>query len=160
MSQPTYNLRNIRKLLTVAFTDDELRQLCYDVSQFRPVYEQFSAGMGKGQMIQHLIEYCERKGLMEELLAVVRDEVPGRYAEFENKLGHGPASGETDSSSALAKDNSDVEHLQKLLTTNTRRLHALQEQAALYGISTPPQIKLQIEDLEAEITDLKQQLKS
>ena len=160
MSQPTYNLRNIRKLLTATFTDAELRQLCYDVSRFRPVYEQFSDGMGKGQMIQHLIEYCERKGLMEELLEVVQDEVPGRYAEFEDKLRHGPGPRGTSSPAAPTKDNSDAEHLQKLITTNTRRLHALQEQAALYGISTPPHIKLQIEDLETEIADLKQKLKS
>jgi hypothetical protein len=160
MSQPTYNLRNIRKLLTMAFTDGELRQLCYDVSQFRPAYEKFSAGMGKGQMIQHLIEHSERKGLMEKLLEVVRDEVPDRYAEFEGKLRHGSAPGETDSSGTPAKDNSYVEHLQKRLTTSTRRLYALQEEASFYGISTPPHIKLQIEDLEAEIADLKQKLKS
>ena len=74
MSQPAYNLRNIRKLLTTAFTDQELSQLCYEIPEFRPVYEQFTAGMSKDQMIQRLIEYCERKVLMGQLLAIVKEE--------------------------------------------------------------------------------------
>lgn len=34
-----YNLSNIRALLTEGFTDEDLRHLCYDISDFRPVYD-------------------------------------------------------------------------------------------------------------------------
>ena len=63
-----------------------------------------------------------------------------------------------DESLSATTNNADAEHLQKLLATKTRRLYALQEQEALYGVSTPPEIKIQIEDLEAEITELKERL--
>ena len=53
----------------------------------------------------------------------------------------------------------DMQHLTGLLQTKTRRLYKLQQQAAMYGISTPPEIQMQIEDLEIEIAELKQQLR-
>jgi len=135
-----YNLRDIRKLLTDAFTDVELRQLCYDTPKFRPVYEQFSTGMSKTQMVQLLLEFGERKGLLAELLEVVRDEVPEKYAGFE-------------------AGQSEIEHLNKLIADKTRRLYLLQEKAAKYGLSTPPEVAIEIEDLETEITTLKRKLK-
>ena len=156
MGQTTYHLRNIRKLLTTAFTDDELRQLCYDEPPFRPVYEQFSAGMSKDQIIQRLIEYCERKGLMTNLLEIVEEEVPAIYNDFAGKLVSG--GGETSTAPQTVGRAEEIKQLQTLITTNTRRLYKLQQQAAAYGISTPPEIQLQIEDLEAEIAELKQQL--
>ena len=156
MGQTTYHLRNIRKLLTTAFTDEELRQLCYDEPPFRPVYEQFSAGMSKDQIIQRLIEYCERKGLMTNLLEIVEEEVPAIYNDFAGKLVSG--GGETSTAPQTVGRAEEIKQLQTLITTNTRRLYKLQQQAAAYGISTPPEIQLQIEDLEAEIAELKQQL--
>ncbi|MEO7910750.1 MAG: hypothetical protein ABIV47_13975, partial [Roseiflexaceae bacterium] len=41
-----------------------------------------------------------------------------------------------------------------ILREKKRRLHDLEEQRARYGIDTPPQIKNEIEDLEAEIAKL------
>jgi len=158
MGQPTYQLRNIRKLLTTAFSDEELRQLCYDESQFRPVYEQFVTGMSKNQMVQRLLEYCERKGLLDELLEIVEEETPAAYSNFAGKL----VSGSTMESSAAPQPvvgGDDVKQLQTLLATHTRRLHLLQQQAAKYGLSTPPEVQMQIEDLEIEIAELKQQLR-
>jgi hypothetical protein len=157
MGQPTYKLRNIRKLLTTVFTDEELRRLCYDESQFRPVYEQFSAGMSKDQVVQRLMEYCERKGLLGNLLEIVEEEAPTAYNNFAGKLVSG---GQTETSVApqAIGHAEEIEQLQKLITTNTRRLYKLQQQAAAYGLSTPPEIQLQIEDLEAEIAELKQKL--
>jgi hypothetical protein len=158
MDQPTYNFRNIRKLLTAAFSDEELRQLCYDLPQFRPIYEkEFSTGMSKGKMIQQLLEYCDHKGLMAELLTVIREEVPDRYAEFAGKLRYGEAVGKP---SAMRDPETAAKHIRNLVKQKTRRLHALQEQEALYGISTPPEIRIQIEDLEAEIVELKEKLNS
>jgi replicative DNA helicase len=157
MGQPTYKLRNIRKLLTTAFTDEELRRLCYDESQFRPVYEQFSAGMSKDQIVHRLLEYCERKGLLGDLLEIVQEENPAAYNKFSGKLVSGGAESASTTSQAIGS-NEEIDQLQKLLTTNTRRLYKLQDQAAKYGLSTPPEIQIEIEDLEAEIVELKQKL--
>lgn len=157
MGQPTYKLRNIRKLLTTAFTDEELRQLCYDEPKFRPVYEQFSAGMSKDQIVHRLLEYCERKGLLGDLLEIIEEEVPAAYNNFAGKL----VSGEKVETSAVPQAvgrEEEVEQLQTLIATNTRRLYKLQQQAASYGLSTPPEIQIQIEDLETEIAELKQKL--
>jgi hypothetical protein len=71
----------IRNLLTAAFNDDDLTILCFD--HFRPVYEQFSAGMTKSQKIQLLIEYCGRNRSFDQLLALVREHNPAQFAQFE-----------------------------------------------------------------------------
>jgi hypothetical protein len=63
------------------------------------------------------------------------------------------------SSPVAAGPDRDRQHLENLLNTKTRRLHILQQQAAMYGISTPPEVQIQIEDLEDEIAAIKQQLK-
>ena len=60
-TSPKFNFKNIRTLLTEGFTDEELRRLCYDELQFRPVYYQLGSEMGKGGVIDRLIEYTEQK---------------------------------------------------------------------------------------------------
>ncbi|MCB0194690.1 MAG: hypothetical protein KDJ65_22250 [Anaerolineae bacterium] len=76
-----FNLKNIRTLLREGFTDGELRRLCYD--DFRPVYDQLSREMGKGQVIDRLIEYTERKDLIERLLSVTKELNPKKYKEHQ-----------------------------------------------------------------------------
>jgi hypothetical protein len=157
MSQPAYNLRNIRKLLTTAFTDQELSQLCFDVPEFKPVYEQFTVGMSKDQMIQRLIEYCERKVLMGQLLTIVEEEAPEQYAQFADGLIVGEKKAEPASASGSTMPD-ETDFLRKLIIEKTRYLQTLQLQAAKFGISAPPHIVLQIEDLEKEIAELRQRL--
>lgn len=158
MSQPPYNFRNIRKLLAAAFSDDELRQLCYDVPEFRGAYEEFSAGLGKDQMIQKLIAYCDRKVIMGKLLTVISEEAPEQYALFSDNLIVGGKKPETVPSPSPPAIPNESEFLQKLITEKIRYLHKLQLQAAKYGISAPPQIVIEIEDLEKEIAELQQRL--
>jgi hypothetical protein len=74
-----YNIANIRALFTEGFDDQELRTLCFDIPDFRTVYEQFAAGMSKVDIIQRLIEYAERHMQMETLLALARELNPARY---------------------------------------------------------------------------------
>lgn len=158
MSQPAYNLRAIRKLLSAVFKrSEDLYIFCTDFSEFKPVTEQFSAGMGKDQMIQHLIEYCERKVLMTRLLEVVKVEDPAQYALFESEI-FGEKRIETPLASNLPTIPDESEQLQKLLIQNTRILYELQLQEAQYGLATPPHIKIQIEDLENKIDELKRKL--
>lgn len=77
-----YNLRRLRKFLTQCFSDQELRALCFDISTFRPVYEQFGAQTDKGQMVQYLLEFTERQVLLKQLLMELRQLNPRQYIAF------------------------------------------------------------------------------
>lgn len=79
-----YDTSTIRQLLGAAFDDEELKSLCFD--HFREVYEAFSAGMSKNDMIQRLIEHCDRQGRFEELLHHVERLNPYQYEQFESRL--------------------------------------------------------------------------
>ena len=158
MGQPAYDLKTVRRLLTAAFGDEELNQFCLENSEFRPVYEQFSAGMSKTQKIQRLIEYCERKVLMKRLLALVKEEHARQYAEFESELIIGGTKVELSQPDDLSLGSDEIKFLQDMITIKTRSLQHLQLQAAKYGISVPVHIALEIEDLEKEIAGLKQKL--
>ena len=46
MTGPIYHLANIRNLLTEGFDDQDLRALCLDVPNFRPVYDRLAKNTG------------------------------------------------------------------------------------------------------------------
>ena len=75
----SYNLNNIRTLLTEGFTDDELRRLCYDVPDFRPVYDELASETGKAKIIDRLIEHTERHLQLDALLTLTKAHNPARY---------------------------------------------------------------------------------
>ena len=50
--------------------------------------------------------------------------------------------------------------LKKIISQKRRHLQKLQEQQAAFGLHTPPYVLLQIEDLEAEIEDLQEELET
>jgi hypothetical protein len=156
MPQPReYNTEVIRELVNDSFTAEELYQLCYD--KFRAVYSKFAPGTSKAGMIQHLIEYGEMHGQLAKLLSVIQEKAPHQYAVYKDKL----LQGTTEAVSAPSDlPDAEIEQLKKLIAKNTRRLHALQLKAAQYGLSTPPEVTIEIEDLEAEIAELKRKLKS
>ena len=82
------NTADIRKFLTEFFSDEELTTLCFDY--FRDVYEDFAAGMAKGQKVQRLIERCDRREAMPNLLAALHAE---RTTQYEARFGaQAPAS--------------------------------------------------------------------
>ena len=76
-SQPT--TAEIRRFLVEFFSDDELATLCFDY--FRDVYDDFASSMTKGQKIQLLIERCERRGILSNLLAAIQGARPELYKE-------------------------------------------------------------------------------
>jgi hypothetical protein len=80
-----WNTAAIRDLLIAAFSDEELTPLCFD--HFRPVYENLSTGMTKGQKIQLLLDYCVRQQGLEELLKRIKERTPAQYARFASRLG-------------------------------------------------------------------------
>ena len=73
---------DIRKFLTELFNDEELTTLCYDY--FRDVYDDFALGMSKGQKIQRLIERCDHREAIPNLLAALAAE---RAAQYDARFG-------------------------------------------------------------------------
>ncbi len=49
-------------------------------------------------------------------------------------------------------------HLEGVIKTKTRRLQKLEEKKALFGFSTDPVVNIEIEDINAELTQLKREL--
>ncbi|MBN1889182.1 MAG: hypothetical protein JW850_14410 [Thermoflexales bacterium] len=92
-----YNTADIRRFLIQSLSDDEFTALCFD--DFRDVHEQLSAGMTRGQKVQLLLDYCERRGKMTELLAVIRD----REAPEEKAATGRPAAQESGSRSVKVR---------------------------------------------------------
>ena len=70
---------DIRRFLVDTFSDEDLKTLCFDY--FRDVYDDFTTGMTKGQMIQLLIERCVRREALANLEAALRAERPDQYVK-------------------------------------------------------------------------------
>ncbi len=79
----SYNLPNIRTLLTQGFSNEELRRFCYDRPEFRPVDNDLADLTGTTQLIDKLLRYAERKLLMETLLTWARQTNPARYEQHQ-----------------------------------------------------------------------------
>jgi hypothetical protein len=76
------NLKNIRTLLTKGFTGEELRILCYDEPEFKAVYNNLSQGSSTATIALELVDYADRKRLIEKLLALIKEHNPARYDEY------------------------------------------------------------------------------
>lgn len=74
-----YQLRNIRALLTEGFSKDELRRLCYDVEEFRPVHDALTSKLNKSEIVDEIITYGYRRLLLDMLLNLVKQDNPRRY---------------------------------------------------------------------------------
>ncbi|MBN1889891.1 MAG: metallophosphoesterase [Thermoflexales bacterium] len=75
-----YDLQAVRELLSAAFSDGDVVTLAFD--RFRAVYEDISGGMGKSDKIRRLVDWCERHGSLETLLAEVKQRNPHQYARY------------------------------------------------------------------------------
>ena len=79
-----YNLATIRKLVSTAFNDDELKAFCFD--HFPDVYQDFTAGQTQGQRVQLLLDFAARQGQIPRLLAAIAQANPHQYERFEGDL--------------------------------------------------------------------------
>ena len=71
----------IRHFLKKTFSDEELTTLSFDY--FPEVYQDFSSGMSKSNKIQLLLDYCQRRGQLPALQAMLERERPEQYqAQF------------------------------------------------------------------------------
>ncbi len=79
MMATTYIRQNVRNLLREGFDDRELRRFCFDLSTFRPVYDQLSQETGKDDIIDLLLQYAFQKNLVENLLLWAKEQNPAKY---------------------------------------------------------------------------------
>lgn len=82
----TYNSEVIHRLLSAAFTVEELRRFCRDRQIFQPVVDDFGPNYNMNQMIDRVIDYCDTKNLWNELLTEVRQLNPRQYQRFESEI--------------------------------------------------------------------------
>lgn len=81
---PRFNTNGLRNLLSAALSDSDLTTLAFDY--FRPVYEDFGPGMAKSMKIQALVDYCDRNGLLPELVSRLAQANPYQYERFKSQL--------------------------------------------------------------------------
>ena len=72
-------LENIRILLNEGFSDEELRDLAFDMPEFEPFYHELSQTTSKARIIEQLIEFANRKVLLDKLLDWAKKQNPTRY---------------------------------------------------------------------------------
>jgi hypothetical protein len=105
----TYNLTNIRALLTQGFGPEDLRRLIYDTPDFRPVYNELAQNTGKAEIISKLMEYAEQNLKMDQLLALLQAHNPVRYEHHQPYSSEdSPASTPPDTSSTSSPPASSV----------------------------------------------------
>ncbi len=93
--------------------------------------------------------------IVEDIVGIInKEDVPDkRAATAPDSLA---ATAASPSPSFRSSQISDLEHVQTLIEEKKRRLYRLEIQKAQYGLSTPPEIHIQIEDLQQELEDLDQ----
>ncbi|MCL4301278.1 MAG: hypothetical protein KJ077_36590 [Anaerolineae bacterium] len=74
-----YNLRNIRALLIKGFSDEELRNLCFDIPDFKPVYHQLAQNSGKTEIVSRLLAHAEQTFQLDQLLVLAQEANPAGY---------------------------------------------------------------------------------
>jgi formylglycine-generating enzyme required for sulfatase activity len=77
-----HNIATIHQLLLAAFTPEELRRFCYKRPTFRPIVDLFGPGLGFTDMVDRVVEYCDRHVLLDQLLTEVAQTNPRQYARF------------------------------------------------------------------------------
>jgi len=80
----SYNTATLRKLLTAAFSDEDLTAFCFD--HFREVYYKFGRGLSPTEKVQLLLEYSEQNLAFEKLLSLVEAENPTQFQRFKPLL--------------------------------------------------------------------------
>lgn len=71
------NLADLRRFLTERFNDEELTALCFD--HFHEVYRNFGEGTTVSAKALALVDYCQRRDRLPELLAVLEQERPESF---------------------------------------------------------------------------------
>ncbi|MFK7802428.1 MAG: hypothetical protein AB8G95_12400 [Anaerolineae bacterium] len=79
-----YDLEQIRKLLSDAFSSGEIGTLAFD--RFQEVYNDFASGMGKRQMIEAIVEHAHKRGQIPTMLDYIKKENSYQFGRYADKL--------------------------------------------------------------------------
>jgi formylglycine-generating enzyme required for sulfatase activity len=82
-----YNLAAVRDLIRDAFTVRDLKRFCQDRPAFRPLLGLFAQNPNLEDMIDAIVEHCEKQVLFAELLAGIQISNPRQYARYHDQLG-------------------------------------------------------------------------
>jgi competence ComEA-like helix-hairpin-helix protein len=74
------NLATIRKFIVDHYDDAELTRFCFD--HFHEVFNDFPAEASKGRKAIQLLGFCQRRGLVPELLSRLNEERPELYTAW------------------------------------------------------------------------------
>jgi hypothetical protein len=147
----SYNIAAIRRLLTDAFTPEDLERFCYDRPLFHPLVNEFGRGSNLNDMVGEVITYCDSRFLWAELLAAVQEENPTQYARHEHALmiasptPYAPGSGTLAARSKSLPDLlSELKEVVLRESPPEKRIQALEKVAALTSAASemPPELML------------------
>ncbi len=158
MPSRSWNTAAIRDMLTAAFSDEGLTDLCFDY--FPAVYEDFGSGMSKRQKIQRLLEYCARHEQLDRLVSLVSDLNPAQYARFRAELRSTAAERGVAIGGQDTPPYADREGLERALRMARRSLAILEEQAAGFGaLHIPAHLQIELEEQRRKVADMERRLK-
>ncbi len=81
----TVHRKTLRELLVKSFSFEELQDLCFDY--FPDVYDKIQEeSFGKNVAVRQLINYCERRGFLKNLLALIQEHNAYQYSLHEASL--------------------------------------------------------------------------
>ncbi|MBI1879352.1 MAG: hypothetical protein HYR94_14235, partial [Chloroflexi bacterium] len=78
-----FHLKKIRTLLYEGFTEEELRDLLFFEDEFKPLHKELATSAGKGTIIRQLLDYAEKRVLLDKLLAWAKKGNPTRYKKHQ-----------------------------------------------------------------------------
>lgn len=148
----------MHELLLASFTPEDLvRFFKYSPNPaLRPAVNHFGPADGLSTLADKALTFCEKRGLLLDLLAEVKRENPRQYAHFEPRLWGGQADAASEFSS---EDQRGM--LEQELARHQRNLHRLRAQKAIYAAGEEPLHLLnQIDQEQAEIQRIQTELDS
>jgi hypothetical protein len=81
-----YDLGVISDLICDAFTDDELRRFCRDRRKLRHVLRRFGSRFSLLDLADVVIEYCQTRALLPNLLAEIERTHAGQFARYRDRI--------------------------------------------------------------------------
>jgi hypothetical protein len=84
--RPKFNIGTLRKLITNAFDEMDLREICQDYPELNPVAERLTQGMDRRQMVDLLLDYGKRHELLHRLIQIVRERNPDKLQVYVGDL--------------------------------------------------------------------------
>jgi hypothetical protein len=116
------------------------------------------------EIVFDLMRKADQEGWTDQLIDAARKYNPGNplLRAFAEQLP--PVTGatpeKTDVGSTGVAQDDELIALREIIRANKRRLGVLELQAAKYGINTPPEVTIEIEDLKRELRKREQRLRS